>query len=419
MYDLPQENSLVVSNKYTKILLGVFVFLAFIIGLGVGLTSSSLITSVSQIPDSSQQNVNTQDLSLLRRVENYVIDSFFGEVITLNQVQHELARAFINLLDDPNSYYLNPEEAEKYLASFSQDFEGIGVILRESESDGVVYIAGIIEGGPASREPKIEIKSEILKVQEEAATGLTVQQVASLIRGPAKSSVDITLKSPTGEIYSVTIVREKILIPKITFNQYPNLTYIRIIDFIDTSVGKYNSEWNNILSKIIELDNKNIILDLRSNSGGYVESAIHLANSFLQTGDIILKEIGSKGQINREVRASRDGELSKFKIFIIIDQNTASAAEILTLALKENNASNIVIIGDPSFGKGTEQRMIPNFSGGGGLLNITFQKWTAPSGRVVTPEDPIMPDIGVQDISTMELEKLIEFVQNLISDSRI
>lgn len=394
-----------------KILLSTVV--SFILGILIGGIFLSQIFNNNLIPAKSQHSKTTSEYTFLNDLEKFVSENFLGQFKSLADLERELGSEYIKLLNDPYSFYLTPENAEKYLNSLSGDYYGIGVVLGTNKDKNSnfpnVEITSVIRGGAAYRDNRIKLGSFILAVDNQDVTNLSPSQVSALIRGEVGTYVTIKLISVQNEIYEVTLQREQISVPKVEvdLNKFKNIDYISISDFVDRTVEEYNAKLSNEFSKLLINGSQNlekdVWLDLRGNSGGYVQSARAVADYFLDQGATIFYEKNAKGKIVNQVYSNNTKLLSYNKIYILVDAGTASSAEILTLSLSDNLA-NVTIVGTSTFGKGSEQTMIKNFAGSGGLLNLTFQNWVSPSGKVLSKDNPIKPDILIPDIHLKELE---------------
>ncbi|RMD77641.1 hypothetical protein D6810_00425 [Candidatus Dojkabacteria bacterium] len=414
----------VVSGGSSSLKLFFLVLFSVLLGLSIGLVLDLASTgpnfysklNLSDNRDLSSLSSKSDSVrNLLTQAERFVFDNFFGEYKSLEQSKHHILKSYINSLGDKNTFYLNPEEAKQYLSSLSSEFEGIGVVLDQVKigDNSYVIVSSLLDNGAAKKDGRIIQKSKILKVDNSWVVNKSPSEVAMLIRGPSNTLVSILLHDDSVGEYSVTLVREKVKTEKflyVDFDQY-SYQYIRINDFVDGSVADLKKNWEDIKRRLKTGTEKSLILDLRGNPGGYVEGAILISESFLPEGKVVMYEVNSKLVETRKVVTSDPDQLVFSEIYILIDRNTASAAEILALSLREN-MKNVFLVGEKTFGKGTEQKIIENFLDSGGLLSITYQKWTSPTKRIVTKDNPVSPDIDIPNVTDKEIDEILKLIKD-------
>ena len=255
----------------------------------------------------------------------------------------------VNSLNDPYSDFLNPEETLEFQESLTGTYKGIGAEI--GIRDGNLTIISPLKGTPAERANLLP-GDKIVEINDESTEEITLSQAVTKIRG--KEGTEVTLKiEREKEIFEVKIKREKIDIPILDFKIIEeNIAYIQIYNFYEDAP----LEFNKISEEILNSDIKKIILDLRNNPGGYLQSACDIGNFFIKKGETILKEDYGKGAIE-DITSEGPGAFSSFKTVILINKGSASASEILAGAVKEQNQA--ILIGEKSFGKGTVQEFIP------------------------------------------------------------
>ncbi len=364
---------------------------------------------------------NRSLLDKLVKTEDFLSNNFLGEFKSLKQVENSLISAYVSLLGDPYSFFLDSHDAEKYLETLSGDYHGIGVVL-DWNNDRLqypkTYISSIVDGGAASRVDKIAPGTYVIAVDDIDVRNKLPYEVSSLIRGEAGTEVRLVLLSSNEEKYEIKLIREKITIPKIIIelDKFDKVDYVKITDFVDTSLDGYLKNIRDKFSVLLEQNNrsrtKSLYLDLRGNSGGYVQGAVVVADYFLDKGSVITSERNSKNQITNVIYSTLPKVVDYKKIYILVDRGTASAAEILTLSLKEN-LTNVIIVGESTFGKGSEQTMIKNFLDTGGLLNLTFQNWLSPKGFVLDKNNPIKPDIKIDNVHSDSINSIHTYIENV------
>ncbi len=319
--------------------------------------------------------------------------------------------SFLNQLD-PHTVYFNPEDKDRFDTNISGKFDGIGARLQKTE--GTVKIVDIIVGGPIWKDKLLDVGDIILKVAQENQDpvniiGMKLDDAIKLIKGPADSFVTLTVKKISGEIKEVLIKRgvvelEELYAKSTLINKGDkNYGYISLPKFyIDFSDRKSRNSANDVKNEIIKLKNNGIsglILDLRNNGGGALQTVVEMTGLFIERGPIVqVKSTGNRKQIlyDKDPQVVWDGPL-----VILMNKMSASASEILAGALQDYNRA-VIIGNEKSFGKGTVQnvidlnRFISNSSYDLGALKITTDKFYRINGESVQLEgvksDIVIPD---------------------------
>ena len=319
--------------------------------------------------------------------------------------------AFLTQLD-PHTYYFQPEDKERFDVNISGKFTGIGARLTKTE--GNIKVVEIIIGGPVWKDKLLDVGDIIIKVAQENEepvdiVGMKVDDAIKLIKGPEKSIVSLTVKKLDGSIKEVQITRALVeleeLYAKSTLIEEDDISYgyISLPKFyVDFSNYKNRNSAEDVKNEIIKLKNNGIeglILDLRNNGGGSLQSVVDMTGLFIEKGPIVqVKSIGNRKQVlyDRNSEIVWDGPL-----VVLINEMSASASEILAAALQDYERA--VILGSKkTFGKGTVQnvidlnKFISNSDFDLGALKITTDKFYRINGESVQLEgvksDVIVPD---------------------------
>ncbi|MFL2601922.1 MAG: carboxy terminal-processing peptidase [Flavobacteriaceae bacterium] len=353
----------------------------------------------------------TRDESMLLIKKN--TDDFFQYVEEMDRDDWfaNYINSFLNQLD-PHTVYFNPDEKDKFDTNISGKFNGIGARLTKTE--GNVKIVDIIVGGPIWKDKLLDIGDIILKVAQEDKDpvdiiGMKLDEAIKLIKGPADSFVTLTVKKITGDIQEVIIKRglvelEELYAKSTLINKNDkNYGYISLPKFyIDFSDKKSRNSANDVKNEIIKLKNNGIsglILDLRNNGGGALQTVVDMTGLFIEKGPIVqVKSTGNRKQVlfDKDPKIVWDGPL-----VILMNKMSASASEILAGALQDYNRA-VIIGNEKSFGKGTVQnvidlnRFISNSSYDLGAIKITTDKFYRINGESVQLEgvksDIVIPD---------------------------
>ena len=324
----------------------------------------------------------------------------FGEVIEnikkdyVNEVdQAEMMDSAINgLLQslDPYSAYMSPELFEEMQTDTKGEFGGLGIEI--GMESGVVKVISPIDDTPAA-EAGIKAGDYIVKIGKEQVQGKTLMEAVKLMRGPVGSTIDLTVrrknvKKPlefkiTRKVIEVRSVNSEII------SEEKNIGYIRLKSFNENSDKQFLKSIKNFeKNKKI----KGYVIDLRNNPGGLLTQAINITDFFLDDGEIVSTK-GRKVSETRKFFARKGDEIKGKPIVILINNGSASAAEIFAGALKDHKRA--IILGENSYGKGSVQSIIPLKNGGG--IRLTISKYYLPSGKSIS-EVGVTPDILVEEI---------------------
>ncbi|MBR66140.1 MAG: tail-specific protease [Flavobacteriaceae bacterium] len=313
---------------------------------------------------------------------------------------------------DPHTFYFKPDDKEKFDVSISGKFDGIGARL--SKADGNVKIVDVIIGGPVWRDKLLDVGDVILAVGEEddelvSIYGMKLDDSIKLIKGPAGTVVTLRVKKIDGQIQDVKIKRDEVELEE-TFAKSTliskndnNYGYISLPKFYaDFDNYKNRNSANDVKNEIIKLKNNGIqglILDLRNNGGGSLQTVVEMTGLFIEKGPVVqVKSIGNRKKVlyDRDPQVYWDGPL-----VLLINEMSASASEIISAALQDYNRA-IIIGSEKSFGKGTVQniidlnRFISNTDYDMGALKVTTDIFYRINGESVQLEgvqsDIIIPD---------------------------
>lgn len=328
------------------------------------------------------------DLSSVDTMYKSLRDNFDGELDEaklLEGIKAGLARA----TGDPYTEYFNPEDAEDFQSSIDGTFEGIGAELGKDASDNIVIVSPIA-GYPAEK-AGLRPKDVIAEVDGESTAGWTISQAVDKIRGDKGTTVTLTLVRGQ-KVKEVPIKRERIDIPSVNWEIRDGIGIMTVIRF-GSDTDKLSRQ---AAQEFKERGVRGVVLDLRGNPGGYLESAVNLSSLWLEPGTTVLTE--RRDNVVMDTKKARGtAYLRGIKTVVLINEGSASASEIVAGALKDNNAA--VTMGQNSYGKGSVQQPV-NLKDGG-LLKVTIARWFTPGGKNIDKEG-IEPDEKV-DISEEDI----------------
>ena len=319
--------------------------------------------------------------------------------------------SFLNQLD-PHTFYFQPDDKERFDVNISGKFNGIGARLTKTE--GTIKIVEIIIGGPIWKDKLLDVGDIILKVSQEDGepvdvVGVKLEDAIKLIKGPAKSFVTLSVKKMDGSIRDVKIMRDVVELEEVyakstlISKEDVDYGYISLPKFyVDFSDYKNRNSAEDVKNHIIKLKNngmQGLILDLRNNGGGSLQTVVDMTGLFIEKGPVVqVKSVGNRKKVlyDRNPEIVWDGPL-----VVLINEMSASASEILAAALQDYKRA-VIIGSEKSFGKGTVQniidlnKFISNSNFDMGAIKITTDKFYRINGESVQLEgvksDIVIPD---------------------------
>jgi carboxyl-terminal processing protease len=311
----------------------------------------------------------------LKMIEEQYVD---GKKLNYNDVFKSSIIGMLRSLD-PHSNYYDREEFDELKTDQRSEYFGIGASIqnyvRGEQAD--TYITATFDGSPAAK-AGLRYGDRIVEVDGVAMTGKSSLEVRDKIRGPRGSTVKLTLERAADKrVENVDIIRDAVAQPSI-----PDAYMLKPgVGYIDMTRGFNYTTTDELLDALDRLHAKgmtSLVLDLRNNPGGFLDQAIHVAEVFLRNGQRILTQKGRNG-FRDNVYESRNNAPDMTPLVILINENTASASEIVAGAMQDHDRA--LIVGQTSFGKGLVQSIIPLEYGAG--LTLTSAKYYTPSGRLI------------------------------------
>jgi carboxyl-terminal processing protease len=318
-------------------------------------------------------------------VMQMLIDRLYLEEVDKDAFATGIYRGFINSLGDPYSTYYTKEEYATLIETSSGVYHGIGAVVSQDVKTGIITIVRPYKDGPAYKAGLLP--DDILyKVEGEEVTGEDLSEVVSKIKGKEGTKVNITIyREGVAEPIDFTIVRQKINIPTIEFEMLEDsIGYIQIVEFDEITI----SQFNNAIKSLEKEGMKGLIVDVRNNPGGLLDSVVNILDRLLPKGLIVYTEDKNK---NREEEHAKKSDKFTKPLAVLINGNSASASEIFAGALQDYEKATI--IGTTSYGKGIVQRVIPLTDGT--AVKLTISKYFTPKGRNIHGTG-IVPDIEIE-----------------------
>jgi carboxyl-terminal processing protease len=310
-------------------------------------------------------------------------------------------------LGDPYTEFFPPAENEVFKSEVKGEFGGVGMEIGMRK--GMLTVIAPLKGTPAY---KAGLKSgdKILKIDGKETADVTLEEAVRLIRGKVGTAVKLTILSEDAEdAKEVKIIRDIIQIPVIDTEAKPDgIFIIKLYSFSEKSIMAFRGA----LREMINSKSSKLILDLRSNPGGYLESAVDIASWFLPLGKIVAREQFSNKK-EKLYRSKGYDIFNNLPMVILVNKGSASASEILAGALQDHKIATIV--GEKTFGKGSVQELIPITEKTS--LKITIARWLTPEGSSIS-EKGLTPDIeikltkeDIEDGKDPQMEKALELLR--------
>ena len=293
---------------------------------------------------------------------------------------------------DPHSSYLSPDDAAKMRVQTRGEFGGLGIEV--TQEDGFVKVVSPMDGTPAA-EAGIESGDFITHVDGESLLGLGLDEAVELMRGPVGSEIIITIvREGEEEPFDVSIIRDTITMHAVRGRTEGNSVVLRVSTFNEQTTPNLEESLAEQVEDLGGMDNVNgIVLDLRNNPGGLLNQAISVADSFLDSGEIVSTR-GRNPEDGERFNATPGDLINGKPIVVLINGGSASASEIVAGALQDHRRA--IVIGTKSFGKGSVQTVMP--LRGDGAMRLTTARYYTPSGRSIQALG-VSPDIIVQQPS--------------------
>ena len=326
---------------------------------------------------SAQFRINTGGDSPLRKLQyaELAVTNLYVDSVDEQKLVEDAIRGMLDKLD-PHSSYATPKEVKELNEPLNGNFEGIGVQF--NMMDDTLVVIQPVTNGP-SEKVGIIAGDRIVSVNDTAIAGVKMskEEIMKRLRGPKGTKVELgVVRLGIKDQLKFTVVRDKIPVHSIdaTYMIRPGIGYIRIGNF----GAQTYEEFVESIEKLRALGMKDMILDLQENGGGYLKAAVDIADEFLERGDMIVYTDGRKVQ-RSEYRAHGNGKFTKGKVVVLVDGYTASAAEIVTGAIQDQDRG--LVVGRRTFGKGLVQRPIdlPD----GSMIRLTIAHYYTPSGRCI------------------------------------
>jgi carboxyl-terminal processing protease len=303
-----------------------------------------------------------------------------------NQMLYGAINGMLGAAGDPYTTFFDPKENKEFQEDISGSFEGIGAEI--GIKGGTLTVVAPLDGTPA-QQAGLRPGDKILKIDSESTVDMDVEKAVSLIRGQKGTEVSLTVFRNGGanEAQEIKVRRDTIVVKsvKLEFRE-DGIAYVKVSRFGEDTESLFGGAMKEVAAR----KSRGIVLDLRNNPGGFLDSAVSMASRMLPSGKVVVMEEDNEGK-RRELKSKGGDLVSGIETVVLINEGSASASEILSGALKDNR-SNVTLVGKKSFGKGSVQELIPLTRETS--VKITVAKWLTPSGKQINNQG-IAPDIDV------------------------
>lgn len=315
---------------------------------------------------------------------NFINKNYIGEIDEKKMLESAI-KGYVDGLGDEYSEYITKDEMKSYLEDTTGKYVGIGVYITNNKETNQIVVLLPIEGSPAE-EAGIQPGDIITKVNDVEYTGEQLNEASAILKGKegTKAKIEILRKD---EVLNLEVERRNIKVNHIKSEVLEEkIGYIQINSFDEGTAKEFKQNWNDLKSKNVS----SLIIDLRNNGGGIVDEAIKIADMMTKKDQILLITTG-KNEDEKTEKAKNDKEI-EIPIVFLINENTASASEILAEAVKENN-ENVKIVGKNSYGKGVIQTIFSLTDGSG--IKLTTNEYYTPKHNKIN-KIGIKPDVEVE-----------------------
>jgi carboxyl-terminal processing protease len=391
-----------------KIILAILVFI-LVFTLLAGCFSVGVLAG-RKMQKVQEERISGKGATSLEKVEEVltIIKDTYVEKIPAQKLIVGAVKGMLESLNDPYSRYLDKMHFEMVEEEAAGHYEGVGIML--GMEDHKLTVISPIKDTPADR-AGIKTGDRIMKIDGKSTKDMTINQAVKLIRGPAGTTVVLTIEREGEEKpLEFKLERARIQTPNVSSKMLDdNIGYIHLHFF----AGGAGEDVKKAVKDLKAQGTKGIIFDMRNNPGGVLDESVNVASAFIDSG-VIVKIKERKG--DEEVLEAKDGGDGKIPLVVLVNKGSASASEIVAGAIQDTGRG--VLVGETTFGKGSVQE-IRRLSDGSGLL-ITVAKYLTPKGRSIHKKG-IKPDVPVKSDPKVplrekdpQLDKAKEIIKDII-----
>lgn len=387
-------------NKVVRVLLGAAIGLALAIGLfGGGVAVGVLVPQMQQVGSRLFPGISTDDseapvataepstealFSAFWQAWDIVHTRYVDQPVDDTALMRGSIRGMLEALGDEHTSYMDPDQYLQANTELSGEYEGIGAWV--DTGGEYLTIVAPMPGSPAE-EAGVEAGDIVVGVDGEDVTGIDPSLVVQRILGPKGTAVRLTLqREGTPDPFEVSVVRGSILVPSVESEMLDgDVAYVQLLTFGEETTDDLRAALRTLMAE----NPRGLVLDLRGNGGGYLDTAVEVTSEFLAEGVVLTERFGNG---EAEVYRARAGGLAtEIPMVVLIDAGSASASEIVAGALQDHGRA--ILVGETTYGKGSVQDWI-TLSGDGGAVRVTVARWYTPSDRQIN-EAGLQPDLEV------------------------
>ncbi len=373
------------------------------------LASLFFIVPISNNIAESQNDSIFSDLEPFFEVISIVRSEFIEKEIDMTRLVQGAIRGMLSELNDPYSRYLDPVSFQREQENlFMGHFDGLGIII--TIKDEQLTVISPIEDTPAYH-AGVKTEDDIMEIDGETTKGMALDEAVNILRGEKGTKVILTIKREGFEdLLKIEIIRDTINVDAVKEKliEDDRIGYIRISTFNANTVP----ELKEVLNNFEQIPLEGIIVDLRNNPGGTLDSAIEVASQFIKQGDIV--RIKSRNNVTR-VHETYGNEYSDWPLVVLVNKGSASASEIVAGAIQDNNRG--IILGEATFGKGLVQQVYSLSDDS--AVTVSTSEYYTPEGRIINniglDPDIVIP-IEEETEDDIQLNAAIELLQERLSN---
>ncbi|MFA5412951.1 MAG: S41 family peptidase [Patescibacteria group bacterium] len=338
------------------------------------------IQNREEVPEYLSKDI---DFNLFWEVWNLAKNNYVHQPVQDTELFYGALSGIISSLGDPYSVFFDPKTAEEFKQELEGTFSGIGAELGIKNNQ--LTIIAPLPDTPAER-AGLKAGDRILAIDSRETTDMALDYAVSIIRGEKGTDVTLTIwREGWDKAQDLKITRDTIEVASVKWEMKDDIAYIEINHFNEDTERRFDQA----VAELITKNPKGLILDLRNNPGGFLDTAVEVAGEWIENDVIVVEQIDD-GQRNEE-RSSRLARLQNLKTVVLVNQGSASASEIVAGALQDYGKATLV--GEKTFGKGSVQNLEPLPDGS--AVKITVAEWLTPKGRLIDKEG-IVPDVEIK-----------------------
>jgi len=395
------------NNKYRQsILVGIWIGIGSALAFGLGFLVSSFMLPANYNVDTN--SFSSHNYQLLEEVQRLLEGVYLRELPEPSVMEYNAIRGILERLEDSATFFIEPPVAQSEAHALAGTYGGIGVQVNRTElgefaiypfSDSPAFKAGFRDDDIISAINNVDIDRT-----------LPNDVIDQMLRGEVvdNNGVKLQVKRNNEEIIEAFVPFSIINVPSIIsrrVNEDERIGYVQIVRFTNRTPDELNIELSNLLTDGISA----LIIDLRNNSGGLLVESIEVADEFLNTGIIVIEQSRNSKEV---FNATKGGRVTDLPLAILVNKQTASAAELVAGALRDNGRG--ILIGQTTYGKGTVQQIFPLSDGSS--VHITSAEWLTPNESVITDHGLIPDIVMIPDENGREIEfgEAIRYLKSIL-----